>query len=307
MRLLTFFDEFSSEEACKLHFKALRDKQGVVCSKCESQKHYWLQNMWMYQCAKCNYRTSLKKGTMMENSKLKFKTWYAIMMLMTATKKGFSASEVQRQLGKKRYEPIWRAMHKLRSAMGQRDDRYALEDMIEIDDAFFETETSERAKKTLKRGRGSKKQTKAVVAAESTPLENPETGEQSSSCRFFKMKVCDSFSAKHNDDLITAIIGENAVITTDKSTSYVNISKYVDVHLTEKSSKETTKTALKWAHIAISNAKRAFLGIYHKIKAKFLQAYMDEFIYKLNRRYFGENLFQRLAIALSSSNLQSCG
>jgi hypothetical protein len=179
--------------------------------------------------------------------------------------------------------------------------------MIEFDDAFFETETSERAKKTLKRGRSSKKQSKVVVAAESTTLENPETGEQSSSCRYFKMNVCESFSAKHNDNLIIAIIGENSVITTDKSTSYINISKYVDVHLTKKPSKETTKTAFKWAQIDISNAKRAFLGIYHKIKAKFLQAYIDEFIYKLNRRYFGKNLFQRLAIALSSSNLQSYG
>lgn len=108
---------------------------------------------------------------MMENSKLKFSTWYAIMMLMTANKKGFSASEIQRQLGKKRYEPIWRAMHKLRVAMGQRDDRYSLEDMIEIDDAFFETQTTANEKQDLKRGRGSKKQTQALVAVESTPLE----------------------------------------------------------------------------------------------------------------------------------------
>ncbi len=243
----------------------------------------------------------------MEHSKLKSKTWYAIMMLMTATKKGFSAAKVQRKLEKKRYEPIWRAMHKLRAAMGQRDDLYALKDMIELDDVFFEIETSEKEKNKLKRGRGSKKQIKALVAVEFTSLEDPETGAQSSSCRFLKMKVCDSFSADHIDEIITAIIGENAVITTDKSTSYVNISKYVKVHVTEKSSKETTKNALKWAHIAISNAKRAFLGIYHKIKARYLQAYLDEFVYKLNRRYLGDYLFQRLVIALSSSNLQFCG
>jgi hypothetical protein len=81
----------------------------------------------------------------------------------------------------------------------------------------------------------------------------------------------------------------------------------VDVHVTEKSSKETTKNALKWAHIAIFNAKRAFLGIYHKIEARYLQSYLDEFVYKLNRIYFGDYLFQRLVIALSSTNLQSCG
>ncbi|HIP36061.1 MAG TPA: IS1595 family transposase, partial [Crocinitomix sp.] len=41
-----------------------------------------------------------------------------------------------------------------------------------------------------------------------------------------------------------------------------------------------------WVHIAISNAKRTLLGIYHKIKGKYLQLYLDEFCYKLNRRYF---------------------
>src|SRR5690606_14423413 len=126
-------------------------------------------------------------------------------MLMTATKKGFSASEIQRQLGKNRYEPIWRAMHKIRAAMGQRDDQYVLEDMIELDDGFFETETKKKDKKRLKRGRGSAKQTKAIIAVESTPLEDPETGKKSSSFRFIKMKVCSSFKPEYNDEIITAI------------------------------------------------------------------------------------------------------
>ena len=84
---------------------------------------------------------------------------------------------------------------------------------------------------------------------------------------------------------------------TDKSTSYVDISDFVEIHICEKSSPETTKETLKWVHIAISNAKRNMLGNYHKIKRKYLQAYLDEFIYKLNRRYFGEKLFDRLVIA----------
>jgi hypothetical protein len=33
------------------------------------------------------------------------------------------------------------------------------------------------------------------------------------------------------------------------------------------------------------------------IKIKYLQAYLNEFCYKLNRRYFGEKLFDRLIIA----------
>jgi hypothetical protein len=81
---------------------------------------------------------------------------------------------------------------------------------------------------------------------------------------------------------------EKCIVFSDKSTSYIDISKFIEVHVTEKSSKETTSKTLPWVHIAISNAKRTLLGIYHKIKGKYLQLYLDEFCYKLNRRYFGE-------------------
>ena len=53
------------------------------------------------------------------------------------------------------------------------------------------------------------------------------------------------------------------------------------------------KKNLKWVHIAISNAKKTLLGVFHKIKVKYLQAYLYEFCYKLNLKYFGEKLFDR--------------
>jgi len=71
--------------------------------------------------------------------------------------------------------------------------------------------------------------------------------------------------------------------------------------MTEKSNEQTTKETLKWVHIAISNAKRNFVGNYHKIK-KNLQLYLNEFVYKLNRRYFGERIFDRLVIANSTGD-----
>lgn len=67
--------------------------------------------------------------------------------------------------------------------------------------------------------------------------------------------------------------------------------------MSEKSNETTTKETLKCVHIAISNAKRNFAGKYHKIKRKYLQLYLNEFVYKLNRRYFGERIFDRLVIA----------
>lgn len=44
--------------------------------------------------------------------------WYKTIFLLSTTKKGFSSKEIQRQLGLKRYEPVWAMVHKLRKAMG---------------------------------------------------------------------------------------------------------------------------------------------------------------------------------------------
>ena len=48
-----------------------------------------------------------------------------------------------KQLGLKRYEPVWAMVHKLRKTMGNRDAKYTLEGMIEFDEAYFTVESSE--------------------------------------------------------------------------------------------------------------------------------------------------------------------
>lgn len=301
MNLFSFTAEFSSEVACRAHFKSERDNQGVVC-KCGSKEHYWHKSIWTYECKKCKSRTSLRSGTIMENSNLSFLIWYKTMFLMTATKKGFSSKEIQKQLGLKRYEPVWAMVHKLRKAMGKRDARYTLEGMIEFDEGYFTVASSEIEKAEGKRGRGAAGKQNVAILAESTPLENIETGEKSSHCRYFKAKVLNDHSAEGVEGYLKGAIDEQCIVFTDKSTSYVDIADFVELHITEKSDKQTTTETLKWVHITISNAKRNLLGNYHKIKRKYLQLYLDEFVYKLNRRYYEDKLFDRLVIA----NITAC-
>lgn len=298
MNILKFAEHFPDEDSCKIYYKKVREKEGITCKKCSCTKHYWLKDKWQWQCSGCRFRTTLRSGTVMQSSKLSFRMWFSAMIFMSYSKKGISALEMQRQLEHKFYEPIWAMMHKIRVSMGKRDDMYNLEDMVEFDEGYFIVETSEKDKENLKRGRGSEQQVNVAVMAESTPLEDIETGKKSSSCKYFKMKVLKTHQAQEINEVIKDNIEEKTILFSDKSTSYVDIEKYVEAHLTEKSTKETTKTTLKWVHIAISNAKKTFLGVYHKMKGIYLQNYLDEFCYKLNRRYFGPYLFNRIAIAL---------
>ena len=302
MNILRFLETYPDETSCRLDFRDKREKEGLICKKCKGINHYRRKSKWQWQCRDCGFRTSIRSGTIMENSNLPIRTWYVCIAFMSLSKKGISALEMQRQLGYKRYEPVWAMMHKIRAAMGCRDSLYGLTDMVEFDEGYF-TKGIRKGTKT-KRGRGSQNKQNVAVLVESIPLEDINTGAKTTQCRYFKMAVLPDHKSDTVDMALKKSLDQSNVVLSDKSTSYINIADYVDVHVQEKSDKVTTKTSLKWVHIAITNAKRWLLGIHHMVKGKYLQNYLNEFCYKLNRRYFGDRLFNRVSIAIAKSYWQ---
>jgi len=75
----------------------------------------------------------------------------------------------------------------------------------------------------------------------------------------------------------------------------------VEKHHAQVIPKEKVGEVLPWVHLAISNAKRILLDIHHNIKPELQQAYLNEFCYKFNRRYFGEAMFDRLLLVSATS------
>jgi len=302
MKLLDFYNHYPTEESCKVAFKEYREKEGVVCRRCGNKSHYWKRNREQWECKKCHHRTTLKSGTVMQSSKLPFQYWFIAMHLITSTKKTFSAKEVQCQIGHKRYEPIWAMMHKLRCVMGLRDDEYDLNGEVELDDGFFETVSITRDKsEPLKRGRGSQRQTAVLVSVESRPVEEVPVIKKHSKqkkVRFLKMKAIDSLKKDYITQKVGEMVEAGSKIVSDASTSYNGLKQ--DYELESKViNKNEINTILPWVHTAISNAKRLFLDVHHRIDDDFLQSYLNEFCFKFNRRYF-DNIFDRLMVAAVS-------
>lgn len=298
MNLIEFIETFKNEEDCRLEYKAIREKEGVLCKKCKSTEHYWLSSKDMWQCKKCRFRTSIKSGTILHGSKLTYRYWFITVYLMSSTKKSFSTYEIQRQLGHKRYEPIWAMMHKIRISMGKRDNRYLLKDSVEVDEGFFETIVPEEQKEEpRKRGRGSQKQTMAMVFAESKSVETKKKNKPSKACKYFKMTVTQQFDAQTAKGIIQKNIAKNTTMLSDGYKTYKALEKEFEKLITKKIPSNQAHIKLPWVHTAIGNAKKVLQGIFHHIKPEYLQNYLDEFCYKLNRRYFGLNLFKRTLIA----------
>lgn len=308
MKLLEFNNIYPDEQSCRDAFKDIREKEGIKCSKCGNLTHYWKPKREQWECKKCNHRTALRVGTVMQSSKLPFYYWFAAMHLITSTKKSISAKEVQRQLGHNRYEPIWAMMHKLRLIMGIRDEDYMLSDTIELDEGFFETVSITRDKEeSLKRGRGSQRQTTVLIAVESKKMEDvvPDKPKSGRKVGFIKMKVIDSLKKDDMNEYVDELVVSGSKIDSDGSNSYNDLHKSYK-HQPKVTPKKDASKALPWVHIAISNAKRLLLNTYHRIDDDFLQSYLYEFCYKFNRRYF-DNLFDRVLIASISSRWNYLG
>jgi hypothetical protein len=293
MKLREIFKRYSTEEKSKKAFKEWRDNQGVRCKKCGGSDHYWKQDKWQYECTGCGFRTTLKSGTVMQGSKMPYQDWMIVIGLMSATKKSFSALEIQRQLGHKRYEPIWLMMHKIRVCMGRRDDKYKLDGQIEIDEGFFE---SHRPKDKLK----IKRQVAVLVMIESERAkEAPKNKTRPKrKARYLKMKVLEKKNQENIFGEIKTHIQKTGVAITDGAGYYKKLDSMLADHFEFNCSDPTlAHKVLPWVHIAISNAKKMCLGIHHSIKREYMQNYLNEFCYKFNRRYLINNLFERLMVA----------
>ncbi len=101
------------------------------------------------------------------------------------------------------------------------------------------------------------------------------------------MKVIPNASAGSVDGFVEEAINNKSVLFTEKNQAYVNLERLVEANIKVKYSADTSNGDLNWVHTAISNLKKNLLGIYQIVSEKYLQNYLDEFVYKLNRKYFG--------------------
>jgi hypothetical protein len=168
----------------------------------------------------------------MHGSQLPFRYRFIAFHLLTGAKKSFSAAEIQRQLGHKYYEPVWRMVHKIRIVMGKRDSRYNLSGTIELDEGFFSTEIKEEEKdKPLKRGRGSQKKSKVLVMAESQPVEGKTTKKgKPRKVGHLKMIVIDNLRYETITQSVESNISGESAIDSDDSTSCCKLKDTVRKH-----------------------------------------------------------------------------
>ena len=161
-----------------------------------------------FQCRACRHQTSVTAGTVMHRTHRPLTVWFWAIYLCATDKRGISAVQLSRTLNIC-YESAWYLLHRIRRAMAQRDEKYALSGIVEMDDGYVGGATHNG-----KRGRGTDK-AKIVVA-----LSKTENG----AALFTRMQVVEDVTSKTLQQVIGKTVATGAKIECDGYRSYRNLS-----------------------------------------------------------------------------------
>ena len=133
--LAEFQAGFADDEACRRYLMACRWPEGFRCPTCGDAGSYLLTTRDLLQCRACRRQTSVTAGTALDRTRLPLPLWFAAAYLVATHTPGFSALQLQRQLGLARYETAWTMLQKLRRAM-VRPERDRRSGTVELDETY---------------------------------------------------------------------------------------------------------------------------------------------------------------------------
>ena len=283
--LRQFQSNFATEEACERYLAACRWPEGFVCPQCGDRRAYDLVNQRRWQCAGCRHQVSLTAGTVLHRTKIPLTHWFWATYLMTTDKRGVSALLVQRQLGLSCYETAWMLLHKLRRAMVN-VTREPLYGEVEVDETWVGGEQAGlRGSRQLKGRRAAL----VLVAVE-------KRGRGSGRLR---MKVIQDFKGKTIISFLSQNISPSSTIYTDGLKSFDGLTNAGFKHIARTQPlrselRKGAKSAVPLADRAIGNLQQWLIGTYHGVSKSQLQVYLDEFVFRHNRRKTPAAAFQTL-------------
>ena len=269
MNLMEFEKEFSTEEQCQEYLFRLRWPDGFVCPYCGGDKA-WHTGEMKLKCQSCKRSTSVKAGTIFQDTHKPLTLWFRAIWYVTSQKNGASAMGLQRILGLGSYNTAWTWLHKLRRAM-VRPDRDKLQGRVEVDETMIGAPETDG-----KRGRGTSNKALTVIAVE---VVGRKLGR-------IRMNNVESASASDLHMFIENSIEKGSTIITDGWSGYsgIEMKGYMrEIHIANKQTGDDT--VLPHVHIVASLLKRWLLGTLQGAWSKeYFAYYLDEFTFRFNRR-----------------------
>ncbi len=247
MNFEEFCRRYSTERACAEALFRLRWPGGFRCPKCGHARCYPIRTrrLPLFECASCRYQASVTAGTVMEGSRTPLTRWFQAIFLLS-TPEGISSMQLSRKL-RVSYKTAWLISHKIRRAMQKADQARTLNGIVRIDHSSYGYFFFPDARQPLLIG--------ASLDQRSSPLD-------------VKIKQPLPLHVRNETRRILPEGVKAFVRNFVKEGAHVNLPKYGSNH---PELKKLTWEMNNWLN-------DTFCGI----GAKHLQAYLDEFCFRIN-------------------------
>lgn len=231
----------------------------------------------------------------MERTHTPLSVWFWAAYLVASQTPGMSTVQFQRQLSLSRYETAFQILHKLRAGMVRPDqDRIGgkPEEVVEADETYV-------GGRTRGKGRGVHDMVLVAGAVEvrqrtrTSSLNKRKTGRYAGRVR---LALVPDRSARSLGDFIEGNVAPGAAIVTDDWSAYAKLGErgYSHTAVAERGDKQVAETFLPIIHLVFSHLKTWLRGIHHGVSPQHLQAYLNEFTFRFNRRFYPFNAFRSL-------------
>ena len=269
-----FRKRFPDDDACLGEVMRLRYGAVSHCPDCEkATKWHRVKARRCYECQWCGYQVYPTQGTPFEKTTTPLASWFYVIYLMTATRSGVSAKEVERQLGVT-YKCAWRMCHQIRLLMGGSQGGGKLSGHVEVD------ETYSGGVRKGKRGRGAEGKTPVFGMVE-------RQGE-------IRAQVVENVRRVTLFPIVEQHVEKGTHISSDELRSYTGIDKAGYEHGTVNHSAKQFVNGIDhtqsiegfWARLKLS-----IRGTHVHVSPQHLQKYVDEFAFRYNNRTEPASMF----------------
>ena len=272
--VIEYNKSFATEEQCKSYLEHLKWSDGFQCVICNHDQYFKGHFPFTRACKKCRRIDSVTANTLFHKVKFGLHKAFWIAFEMSTTSKSLSSVQLSKRLGITQ-KTAWFFMQKVRKSM-KSSQRYPLKGEVHVDEFVIggkEAGKPGRSKDTKK-----KKVACAVELADSKKIK-----------RFYATTIEDYSS----DELMVFFdkhIDQTADITTDQWSSYQVIASQFNIDQVKSDQGKNFPEI----HIMIASLKSWIRAIPTHVSKKHLDAYLDEFCYRINRSLFKENIFHNL-------------
>lgn len=256
-------------------FFDLKWPDGFTCPYCGGKNCYFYPENDLCICKDCARKTSIKAGTIMQDSKLSFMVWILMVYLIADNMNGISALELSRKIGIG-YTSARLNSRKIKYAMMKRNDQFLItEQVVEHDEVLIGAPS-----RNGKRGLG----TDQLPVNMNVGLTN---GNNPSHIRF---DIAENLKCETGLQSLLACVEKGATLKIDGKRGAENLWK--SMYKIDSKIQKDDHEHLHWLNTIVSNLKSFIQGTYHGISKKYMIFNLAEFEWRFNRRYYGKRILE---------------